>query len=49
MITIFLAGCPFNLGIKIFVIDFFVTEGYIYKIVHAVFFLNLGKEVSHSF
>lgn len=35
MITIVLAGCPFSLGIKIFIIDFIVIEGYIYKTVHA--------------
>lgn len=35
MITIVLAGCPFSLGIKIFIIDFFVIEGYIYKTVRA--------------
>lgn len=39
MITIFLSGCPFNLGIKIIVIDFFVIEGYIYKAACTLFYL----------
>lgn len=49
MITIFLPGSPFNLGIKIFIVDFFVIEGYIYKTVCTLFFFfNLGKEVVPS-
>lgn len=49
MITIVLAGCPFSLGIKIFIIDFIVIEGYIYKTVHAFGKKKKKKEKSWPF
>lgn len=49
MITIVLAGCPFSLGIKIFIIDFIVIEGYIYKTVHAFGKKKKRKKVGHFF
>lgn len=48
MITIVLAGCPFSLGIKIFIIDFIVIEGYIYKTVHAFEKKKKGKKLAIS-